>query len=365
VDLAACYGLVTHRAKPRVLERGWPADGPAAAVGVVAVGQAHGRAVAGDGPGIAFNAQAVTVVAQIAAAEASRPVVSNGNGVSVAGRTPALRMRRTAGGPCESCTGRQVRAGAAARGRGVLGDGTDAGPLGVGGGRARTGRRGRLGGVAIARPIRDASTANLLGRWKVGSVVTAVGQERTVDLSHHPEFDRILEAMKTCQGSAWSGIGYRSASPRYASGPDLISGIGSRRYGARWNPKGAFAAIYVSLDLETAMLETIAYHRYYGIPVHQALPRTFVALELELGAILRMDDAGVQSRLGLTVDQLRGDWRKLQDAGQEAVTQAVGRAAWTLGLEGLMVPSAWRVDGVNLVVFPDFVLLDRMKILGS
>ena len=186
-----------------------------------------------------------------------------------------------------------------------------------------------------------------------------------MDLSQHPEFDRILEAMKTCRSSAWSGIGYRSASPRYTIGPDLISGVGSRRYGARWNPKGGFAAIYVSLDLETAMLETIAYHRYYGIPVHRALPRTFVALELELGAILRMDDADVQSRLGLAVDQLRGDWRKLQDAGQEAVTQAAGRAAWTLGLEGLMVPSAWRADGVNLVVFPDFVPPDRMKILGS
>jgi hypothetical protein len=89
-----------------------------------------------------------------------------------------------------------------------------------------------------------------------------------------------------------------------------------------------------------------------------------VALELELGAILRMDDAGVQSRLSLSGDQLRGDWRKLQDAGQEAISQAVGRAAWTLGLEGLMVPSACRADGVNLVVFPDFIPPDRMKILG-
>ena len=34
-------------------------------------GLAHGRAVAGDGPSIAFNAQAVTVAAQIAAAEPS------------------------------------------------------------------------------------------------------------------------------------------------------------------------------------------------------------------------------------------------------------------------------------------------------
>ena len=76
-----------------------------------------------------------------------------------------------------------------------------------------------------------------------------------MDVSQHPEFDRILEAMKICQGSAWTGIAYRSASPRYASGPDLVSGVGSRRYGARWNPKGAFLAVYVSLDLETAMAE--------------------------------------------------------------------------------------------------------------
>ena len=55
-----------------VLEQlGVPAGGQAAAVGVVAVGQADGRAVAGDVPGIEGNAQAVTISAQIAAAEAS------------------------------------------------------------------------------------------------------------------------------------------------------------------------------------------------------------------------------------------------------------------------------------------------------
>ena len=66
------------------------ADGPAAAVGVVAVGQAHGRAVAGDVAGMAFNAQAVTFTAQIVAAEASGRAAGD-TGVSVAGRTPALR----------------------------------------------------------------------------------------------------------------------------------------------------------------------------------------------------------------------------------------------------------------------------------
>ena len=82
-----------------VLEQlGDPAGGPAAAVGVVAVGQADGRAVAGDVPGIAFNAQAVTVAAQIVAAEASGQ--ASAHGVSVAGRMPALRSagRAAAGG---------------------------------------------------------------------------------------------------------------------------------------------------------------------------------------------------------------------------------------------------------------------------
>ncbi len=70
------------------------ADRPAAAVGVVAVGQADGRAVAGDS-GMAFNAQAVTFAAEIVAAEASGRS-AGGTGVSVAGRTPALRSARRA-----------------------------------------------------------------------------------------------------------------------------------------------------------------------------------------------------------------------------------------------------------------------------
>ena len=79
-----------------VLEQlGVPADGPSAAVGVVAVGQADGRAVAGDVAGIAFNAQAVAIAAQIAAAEAS------GRASAPASAWPAGRRPsdRPAGGP--------------------------------------------------------------------------------------------------------------------------------------------------------------------------------------------------------------------------------------------------------------------------
>jgi hypothetical protein len=68
VDPATCYDLVTLlRVNPVMLEHGVPADGPAAAVGVVTVG--HGQAVEGDSRGVAFNARAVTVAAQVEARE--------------------------------------------------------------------------------------------------------------------------------------------------------------------------------------------------------------------------------------------------------------------------------------------------------
>ena len=87
--------MLEHVDDDRLGRAGLPAGGPAAAVGVVAVGQADGRAVAGDVAGIAFNAQAVTITAQIVAAEASGRS-AGGTGVSVAGRTPALRSARRA-----------------------------------------------------------------------------------------------------------------------------------------------------------------------------------------------------------------------------------------------------------------------------
>ena len=90
----ACNGQRHRPGRPRAARRpGGRAVRPA--VGVVAVGQADGRAVAGDVAGIAFNAQAGTFTAQIAAAEASGRS-AGGTGGSVAGRTPALRSARRA-----------------------------------------------------------------------------------------------------------------------------------------------------------------------------------------------------------------------------------------------------------------------------
>lgn len=187
-----------------------------------------------------------------------------------------------------------------------------------------------------------------------------------MEVSPHPEFERIHEAMKTFQAVAWGGVTFRSVTPQYAGSLQLIDGVGSRTFGARWNTRGEFRVVYASLDEMTAMLETTSQNRRYGIPVHKAFPRVFVAIEFRLDAVLMLNDTGAQSRLGLSIAQLvREPWMRLQETGQEALTQAVGRAAWMLGLEGLMVPSAENPVGLNIAVFNDFVPFDRMRILGS
>ena len=66
----------------------------------------------------------------------------------------------------------------------------------------------------------------------------------------HPESDRLRHALERCASRAvrWSGVVYRSASPRYANKDDLLTGVGSKTAGARWNPPKSFPTVYSSLD---------------------------------------------------------------------------------------------------------------------
>ncbi len=111
--------------------------------------------------------------------------------------------------------------------------------------------------------------------------------------------------------------------------------------------------VYASLTPETAMAETLAHHRYYRIPIEDAMPRTFVALEASLRAVLDFRLGPVRQRLQVSLERvLVVDWRKEVRAAQEPITQTIGRAALEIGLEGLIVPSAADPKGHNLLVFP-------------
>lgn len=139
----------------------------------------------------------------------------------------------------------------------------------------------------------------------------------------------------------------------YATEADLLTGEGSRLYGGRWNPKG-IAVIYASLTPETAMAETLAHHRYYGIPIEDAMPRTFVAIEVKLTSVLDLRDGTIRQRLQVSETQiLKTDWRTEVKAGGEPITQRLDRAVHSGVWEGSIVPSAAEPRGYNLLIFPE------------
>jgi filamentous hemagglutinin len=172
----------------------------------------------------------------------------------------------------------------------------------------------------------------------------------------HPDSDRLRNALGRCASRAvrWSGVVYRSATPRYASKDDLLTGLGSRSAGARWNPPRSFAAVYASLDPHTALDEVLAHFRHYGIPIESAMPRVTISVRVQLGRVLDLTDGPTRSVLRVSARRMLDEpWREEQAAGREALTQAIGRLAHELGWEGLLVPSAARRGGANLILFPD------------
>jgi RES domain-containing protein len=151
----------------------------------------------------------------------------------------------------------------------------------------------------------------------------------------------------------WSGEVYRSATPRYARSRDIVSGMGSCRMGGRWNPPGSFPTVYASLEPEAAMSESLATFRYFGWALHDAMPRVFRVLEARLHRVLDLCRPGNVPHLASWLKAAqREDWRALQRDGRETISQAIGRAAFAVKVEGILVPSSASPGNTNLVAFP-------------
>lgn len=175
-------------------------------------------------------------------------------------------------------------------------------------------------------------------------------------LKEHPWSGRLLRACAEAARFAakFEGVIYRAVSPRYAASRDAISGLGAKKYGGRWNPPGEFAAVYGALDPETAMAEALAVQRHYGLPVHGAFPRVFLAVECRLERVVDVTDAKVERALGVNLAGLvELDWRAANDTGSESLSQAVGRAAFAAKWEGMVLPSARAAEGRIAAIFPD------------
>ena len=148
----------------------------------------------------------------------------------------------------------------------------------------------------------------------------------------------------------WSGVIFRSVSPRYAKPIDILSGYGSFQSGGRWNAPGIYA-IYGSIEPGLAVDESFNFLlRHFGWQNRDIPPRLVVGIRISLQAVLDLTrPASVSHRLNL--EELLGeDWRKMNGEQKESRTQALGRAVADLG-EGILAPSRIRT-GKNLVIYP-------------
>lgn len=167
----------------------------------------------------------------------------------------------------------------------------------------------------------------------------------------YTRFCRLFEDLKS-RAKPFSGSAYRSVSTKYFSSDSIISGAGAAYFGARWNPRD-IKAVYACLELDTATEEWLAQVEKYGL-VPSNLPRVFLELRLTLSHLLDLCDGNLRQHIRVSRQRmLECDWQREQDAGQEALTQRLGRAARACGYEGLLVPSAVAPSRVNIVVFPD------------
>lgn len=177
----------------------------------------------------------------------------------------------------------------------------------------------------------------------------------------HARAAELLAACRAARADArrWEGEFYRCCKVRYARSADLTSGAGSLLRGGRWNAPGLARVVYGSSTPEASVAESLSALRRAGVAPASAAPFVIAAVWACFDA-LDLTSAEVLAALSLESDALARDpWWTSQWAGRESLTQAVGRAAFEAGFEGLIVPSSAVPGVVNLAVFPDRVPPER------
>lgn len=139
------------------------------------------------------------------------------------------------------------------------------------------------------------------------------------------------------QGSVWRVV---------REGRDPLQGARSR---SRWC-NDSFDVLYTSLERDGAVAEIFAL--LSSQPVFPSKIRSFAhRLSIRATKVLRLADLPTLAKLGVDIDRYRERiYRR---------TQEIADAAYFLGFDGLIAPSA-RWPGLNLVVFTDRLSPDDM-----
>lgn len=144
----------------------------------------------------------------------------------------------------------------------------------------------------------------------------------------------VAEAVDSLGSIPFVGTVFRHVSVRWP----CVSGAGAQRSGGRWNPPESFPTLYCALSFETAIAELNHFASSHSLPAAVLLPRKVCELEVTLRHVLDLRPLANQRSLEITRKDLTSrDWSACQE---------VGRAAYSLELEGLLAPSGTGVGDV-------------------
>jgi len=169
-------------------------------------------------------------------------------------------------------------------------------------------------------------------------------------------------APRTVHGPYSRCVGYHNLVRRPgrmppAVGPQPLWGMGSRIYGARFTPKGAFETIYLAEDPITALAEValVIQDPRLAPSTYLTPPWVQIAVEGVLVSVLDLTQPEVQAELGTNRQELTGEWFGTQTQGMEPPTQMLGRVCHeTARFDGIRSHSSKNPPyGVCVAVFPD------------
>lgn len=182
-------------------------------------------------------------------------------------------------------------------------------------------------------------------------------------IHRHPRFAKLSDLFRAHPKlfGAWHGTLFRFQTADFPAPKDVLSGEGARWRGGRWNSPG-IATLYGSTTDNTALEECKAHDRYYGVPTKS--PRLLVAIKAQLTRMLDLTAPATRRAMAVKLAELGSeDWRKLQAAGKESFTQAIGRAVVAVGGSGLLFRSAAVDRGVNVAIFPGVCAADHLEVV--
>ncbi|HEY0155896.1 MAG TPA: RES family NAD+ phosphorylase [Thermoanaerobaculia bacterium] len=157
----------------------------------------------------------------------------------------------------------------------------------------------------------------------------------------------MLDILQSASVSAWSGTVYRHM---FGSHPAARSNT----TGGRWNDVGV-EAIYTSCERETALAEAEYYINMQ--PLRPKAKRTLYTIRVSLKNVIDLTAAGVLAQLGIT-DSFLG-------APDHSPCRTIGGAVNWLGHDGLLVPSARRPGGTNLVIYQQDLSTSDFEVVGE